>query len=118
MSLTAAQRADMQGDLGVSADETVFTDAELERLFERAEGDYNTAVYFGYRQLLAQANKFHNYTVGMTRVERNQMRENLRDSMQVWADLAEESTQPTMRLAGLRGVPPKGKDEPIATGWR
>jgi len=110
MALTATQRTDMQGDLGISDDEAVFTNAELDRLYARAGNDYNLAVFFGYRQLLAQANKFFNYTEGMTRVERKQMRDNISDSMSFWQ--AEGRTQ--VRMIGLNPIPPRDKDAPSA----
>jgi hypothetical protein len=111
MALTATQRADMQGDLGIGSDEAVFTNDELDRLYERAGNDYNLAVFYGYRQLLAQANKFHNYTAGMTRVERNQMRENLRDSMDFWKAEARSAAN-QLRIVGALEIPPRDKDSP------
>ncbi len=113
MALTDTQRTDLQADLGISADEAVFTDDELDRLYERADSDYNTAVYFGYRQLLAQANKFHNYTTGMTRVEAAQMREHIRDSMEFWKEEARQVGN-QVRIVGLLEVPPRAKDSPDA----
>lgn len=110
MALTADQRTDMQGDLGISDDESVFTNAELDRLYTRAGSSYNLAVYFGYRQLLAQANKFFNYTEGMTKVERKQMRDNIADSMEFWK--AEGKQQ--ARMIGLNLIPPYEKDSPSA----
>ena len=121
MALTATQRTDMQGDLGIASDEAVFTNAELDRLYERASSGYELAVFYGYRQLLAQANKFHNYTAGMTKVQRVQMRENIRDSMDFWADEA-RTTGNQMRMVGLRQIPPRYKDAPVDvkntnSGW-
>lgn len=110
MALTATLRTDLQGDLGIGSDESVFTNAELDRLYTRGGDDYNLAVYFGYRQLLAQANKFHNYTEGMTKVERVQMRENIADSMKFWK--AEARVQ--VRMIGLNSIPPSSKDKPSA----
>lgn len=113
MALTVTQRTDMQGDLGIAADEAVFTNDELDRLYTRADSDYYTAVFFGYRQLLAQANKFHNYTAGMTKVDRVQMRENIRDSMEFWQDEAKVSGN-QLRVIGILPIPPKDKDVPSA----
>ena len=110
MALTTAQRTDMQGDLGISADETVFTNAELDRLYARVGDDYNLAVFFGYRQLLAQANKFHDYTEGMTQVKRSQMRASVKDSMKLWRGEGRQQ----VRMIGLAGVPPPEKDTPSA----
>ena len=120
--LTATQLADMQGDLGISTDQSVFTDAELDRLYTRAGSDYTLAVYYAYRQLLAQANKFHNYTAGMTKVERKQMRDNIRDSMDFWQEEARTAGN-QVQMLGLRQIPPRWKDAPDDlrstrdTGW-
>lgn len=110
MALSATLRTDLQADLGIGSDETVFTNAELDRLYARAENAYNLTVFFAYRQLLAQANKFHNYTEGMTRVERKQMRDNIADSMKFWQ--AEGRVQ--ARMIGLNPIPPRDKDVPSA----
>lgn len=110
MALTATQRVDIQGDLGISADESVFTNAELDRLYARAENDYNLAVFFGYRQLLAQANKFHDYTEGMTTVKRQQVRASIAASMEFWRGEGRQQ----VKMIGLAGVPPPEKDTPSA----
>lgn len=110
MALTADQRTDMQGDLGIGSDEAVFTNAELDRLYARADSDYNLAVFFGYRQLLAQANKFHDYTEGMTQVKRQQMRASIASSMEFWRGEGRQQ----VKMIGLAGVPPPEKDEPSA----
>lgn len=110
MALTATQRADMQADLGISDDQAVFTDAELDRLYERAGQDYDKAVHHGLRQLLTNAAKFHDYSVGQTRVQRAQVFEHLAKLVQHWADKAAGSNQ--VRLAGLRPVPAREKDAP------
>lgn len=110
MALTATLRTDLQADLGIGSDESVFTNDELDRLYERAGDDYNLTVYFGYRQLLAQANKFFNYTEGMTKVDRADMREHIKDSMEFWQ--AEGRVQ--VRMIGLNLVPPPDRDVPSA----
>lgn len=112
-TLTATQRTDIQGDLGITADEAVFTNDELQRLFDRAGGDYALAVYYGYRQLLAQANKFHNYTVGQTKIERATMRDNIRDSMAFWKSEAAAANNQAM-IVGMKQIPPRDKDRPYA----
>jgi len=112
-TLTATQRADMQGDLGISTDEAVFTNDELDRLYTRADSDYNLAVYYAYRQLLAQANKFHDYTSGMTKIQRQQMRENIKDSMDFWQEEA-RTTANQVRIVGILEIPPRDKEEPDA----
>lgn len=122
MSLSTAQLYDMYDDLGIGNVEGVFTDTELQRLYTRAGSDYNLAVYYAFRQLLAQANKFHNYTAGMTRVERKQVRDHIKDSMELWKSEA-RTTANQVRIVGLRQIPPRYKDapldvrEPQGDGW-
>ena len=112
-TLTTTQRADLQADLGISADETVFTNDELDRLYTRADGDYETAVYYGYRQLLADANKLFDYQSGMTRMSKAQVREHLRDALELWKGEA-RSASGQVSIVGALEVPPRSKDKPDA----
>jgi hypothetical protein len=122
-TLTSDQRADMQGDLGISDDENVFTNEELNRLYTRADSNYALAVYYGYRQLLADAAKLHNYSLAQTRVERSQVFDHVKAMMAVWQDEARTAGN-QVKIAGLRGVPPRWKDAPAEkrgiqpAGWR
>lgn len=111
MALTADQLADLQGDLGITTDGLVFTDPELNRLFARAEDDYNTAVYLGWRQLLGDTAKFFNYTAGHTRVEREAVFQHVLKMVDFWK--AESRTNANqLKILGLTEVPPRWKDDP------
>jgi hypothetical protein len=112
-ALTSDERSDLQGDLGISANQTVFTDNELDRLYTRADGDYGLTVYYAYRQLLADANKFFDYTAGMTSVRKSQVRDHIKDMLTFWKDEARGSAS-QVRMVGLVEVPPRTKDEPNA----
>ena len=112
-TLTTTQRADMQADLGISSDEAVFTNDELDRLYTRAESDYDKAVYLAWRQLLADAAKFNDYTAGQTREEKSQVYDHIKDMVAFWKS---ESTTATnqVRIVGINEIPPRWKDEPDA----
>jgi hypothetical protein len=113
--LSADQLADMQGDIGIGDDEAVFTDAELNRLYARAGESYALAVFYGYRQLLAQANKFYSYTSGLTSEKKKEIRDNIKDSMEFWKEEAQEEAQAAtsqVKMVGMRRVPPSLRDEP------
>jgi hypothetical protein len=110
MALTSDQLADMQADLGITDDEAVFTDVELNRLYERAGSDYDKAVYYGWRQLLANVAKFHNYTAGMTKVERGQVFDHVERMVSHWEGKVKGAQQ--VGMAGLLSIPPKSKDAP------
>jgi len=88
MSLSSDQLGDIQGDLGISNDEAVFTDAELNRLYARADSDYETAVVFGFDQLLADAAKFNDYTAGQSQEKKSQVFANLEKLRGLWAKRA------------------------------
>ena len=111
MALSGDQLTDMQGDLGIAETESVFTDAELNRLFERASSDYGLAVYYAYRQLLADANKFHDYTLANTSVKRSQMRAHVRDMVDFWQNEA-KTTANQVRIVGGLKIPPRRPDLP------
>lgn len=82
--LTNDELADLQGDTGIGVDENVFTNDELNRLFNRAEGDYDKTVVFTLRQLLAQTAKFFNYSVAQTKYDRNQLFQNVSRLLARW----------------------------------
>ena len=114
MALTADQLTDFQRDLGISDDEAVFTDAELERLYTRAEEVYETAVYYGWRQILAQATKYIDYRVAQTEEKRSQVRAHIADMVKEWkiASDAASGVQGAM-LLGLNVIPTRSKEEPF-----
>jgi hypothetical protein len=113
MALSAEQLADLQGDLGITDDETVFTDAELNRLFTRANENYPGAVFLGYRQLLASAAKFRDYSMGMSSEKRSQIFKHLKDMLEFWRGEVTNAGGQVL-LVGLQGVPTHHKDRP----WR
>jgi hypothetical protein len=101
----------MQGDLGITADEAVFTNDELDRLYARADSDYNTAVYLGWRQLMANAAKFNDYTAGQTEEKKSQVFDHIKAMVDWWQDEARVATN-QVRSISLLEVPPRWKDEP------
>lgn len=111
MPLTSTQQTDMQADLGITADESVFTDDELDRLYERAGEDYNLAVYYGWRQLMADASKFFDYTAGMTTRKKSQVREHIGAMVEFWKEESRTAANQA-RILGLNQIPPRHKDEP------
>lgn len=77
MALSSDQLSDIQADLGISDDEAVFTDAELNRLYARADSDYDTAVVYALDQLLIDAAKFNDYTAGASSESKGQVFDHL-----------------------------------------
>ena len=110
-TLTTNQLSDMQADLGIGDDGAVFSDDELNRLYTRADGDYNSAVYLAWRQLMADASKFFDYTAGETEVKKSQVRAHIGAMVQFWKSEARQVGN-QVRMLGLNEIPPRWKDAP------
>lgn len=118
MALTTDQLADLQADLGIGADETVFTDAELERLFARADEVYASAVYMAWRQLLAASTKYIDYRVAQTEEKRSQVYQHIKDMVGHWQSESDKATNVQgVRMVGLTEIPPRRKEEPAITEY-
>jgi hypothetical protein len=101
----------MQGDLGISDDQTVFTDEELQRLYERASESYPTAVYYAFRQLLADAAKLHDYSLVQTKLSKKQVFDHIKAMVEFWQSEA-RSAGNQVAIVGIRQIPPRWKDAP------
>lgn len=111
MALTYEQLTDLQADLGLTDDQCVFLDDELERLYERAGNDYNTAVYLGWRQIMASTAKFFSYSSWQTSVRKDQVFDHVTKMVEFWQN--ESKTQANqLRIVGMTEIPPKYKDMP------
>jgi hypothetical protein len=110
-TLTAEQLADLQADLGIDDSESVFTDEELQRLFDRAGDDYNLSVYYGWRQLLSASAKWVDYKVAQTSVSRSQAFDHIKDMVAFWAAESRNNAN-QVRIMGMVPVPTKHKDKP------
>ena len=114
MALTTDQLTDFQGDLGIDDSEAVFTDAELERLFERADEVYASAVYMAWRQLLAASTKYIDYRVAQTEEKRSQVYQHIKDMVTHWQSESDKATNVQgVRMVGLTEIPPRRKEEPV-----
>jgi len=94
-TLTANQIEDMRGDLGIDNTQTVFTDYNLQRLYDRDTADalnganvYERAIAYGYRQLLAAASKLHDMKTGTVSETLSQVVTHLESQYMTWAKLA------------------------------
>lgn len=84
MSITAQQLSDLQADAGLDDSESVFTDAELSRIWDRVSGASNetlqheAALALIFRQLLADATKFHDWKAGASEEKLSQIYDHLK----------------------------------------
>lgn len=111
MALSADQLTDFRADVG--DDGTTFTDDELNRLYTRASSDYTEAVILAFRQLLANANKLHDYRIAQSSESLSQVRKNIKDSLEYWETSVRSASQ-QVRVVAMRAVPPRDKASPDA----
>lgn len=111
MPLNSTQITDMQGDLVIGSDESVFTNAELQQLFTRADEDYNLAVYYAWRQILAGSAKWVDYQVAQTKVSKSQAFAQIKEMLTLWANESRNNAN-QVRILGIAPVPTIWKPEP------
>lgn len=111
MALTADQTTDMLADLAAGALGDVFSQVELDRLYERAGEDYSLAVYYGWRQIAANSAAWIDYKVAQTSVSRSQAFDHIQAMLKFWGDES-RTTANQLISAGMRGVPTKWKNVP------
>ena len=88
MALTTDELLDLRGDIGDTGATPVFTDAELQRLYTRSGDTYAGTVVYALRQLLVNAAKFTDYTVGQTSEKKSQIFTQLRAMLTGWENIA------------------------------
>lgn len=110
-TLTAAQTLDMLGDLAAGAVDDVFSQAELQRFYDRAEDDYNLAIYYGWRQIVANSTKWLNYTVAQTKLDRSTAAQQMNKMLEFWQNESRTNAN-QLRVLGMRPVPTKHKPRP------
>lgn len=110
-TLTDAQTLDMLEDLAAGALGSLFSQEELQRFFDRADGNYNLAIYYGWRQILANSALWIDYRVAQTSVSRSQAFDHIRVMLSFWQN--ESITAANQLLSvGMAPVPTKFKPRP------
>jgi hypothetical protein len=123
MTLTPQQLQDLQDDSGIGSDQAVFTDSELDRIWERVSGAssdterHEAALYLIYRQLLGSANKLHDYTAGATSEKLSQVRANLKQMHDLYKPSYEAATSQATQFARtvLRKRPNQRRTRPYTS---
>jgi hypothetical protein len=80
---TATQLADLRGDLADTAALPAFSDADLERLWQRAGGRHKQTLALAVWQLLMDATRLHDFMLGQgaTDQKKSQVTAHLRDRL-------------------------------------
>ena len=111
MGLSNNQLKDMRGDIGITETPAVFGDEELNRLYERANNNFEAAVVLALEQILASAVKFHNYTANATKEDEGQIFENLKE---VWEmkKARLKGTKSQFKLVKIKGGSARTMEKP------
>jgi hypothetical protein len=124
MSITPEQLADVRADAGDTGGE-VFSDAEIERLWERVSGAKTTAIRHDatlalmYRQLRAKAANLHDIQAGATNEKLSQVFKHLQDLYEELLPALEDALGMDRRQAAmgrLRAIPRQGRRKPHEGG--
>lgn len=110
-TLTDTIKSDLQLDLGIGTDESVFTDDQLSRLYTRASGDYDATMVLALRRLTQNATKLHDYAVATASESVSQVYDHLKERLEYYESRVSRATK-QVKMVGLRSVPPRWKDEP------
>lgn len=109
-TLTSDQILHLRDDLGDKKIPYAFTDDELQRNYDRLDGDYDTTLLLCLRQLLMDASKFYDYASGFTRQEQSKVFANLKTMYEVLQQEVKSKNQAL--IVAMRSVPPKGRKTP------
>jgi hypothetical protein len=110
-TLTVEQTTDMLADLAAGDLDDVFSQDELQRFFDRADSDYNTAVYYGWRQILANSASWVDYRVAQTQVSRSQAFDHIYQMLSFWQNESRTAANQLVSL-GISPVPTTWKPSP------
>jgi hypothetical protein len=86
-TLSQDQLNDLRGDMDIDVG-AVFTDAELNRLYNRAEGNYEYTVALAWRQVLASASKMTDYKAAQSSESLSQLYTHIKAMVEYWTGLS------------------------------
>lgn len=111
--MTADQLSDFRKDIGdEDSDNYVFTETEINRLFTRADSDYDRTVILALEQLITNAAKFADYTVGQTTERRSQVFDQLVRTLDIKRQSTAAGDQATVFMGQMESYPVKSRDVP------
>lgn len=97
------------------AQETVFSDDELQDIWTEQGGNWNKSILAAFEELLGNAYRFSEYTRNETTEKRNQIFQNLKYMAAYWQGKVDKSANSQqVRIVGLKPVPRPMVDEPYA----
>lgn len=103
MPMSSDQITDFRSDIN-DPNGTVWSEAEIQRLYTRASENYNGAMVFAIDQLLmAHSDKWVSYTQNMSKEEREAVWKHMMDMRKIWQDRYEKDLRVAQtKVVGLR----------------
>lgn len=113
LALSEDDRAYVQRMTGISDQEAVMTDAELDSIYTRFAGDIDLTVIDVWYMILADAAKMTSYQNGLQREDLSDVHKHILQNIAIWEDrVAGRASLVGMRMTGLRSVPKKHPERP------
>lgn len=110
-AMTDAQRTRLQRKLDITDDETVFTDLELDDIWDEAGEVFDIAHVIGIREIAFSATKLNSYTAGQTSEEIGETFNRLMAFLKYYEDTVAGAGNQVLIL-GTGVVPPFEKEVP------
>lgn len=109
-AITAADRDYIRRKVGDTADTPLFTDSDLATIWTDAGESRSRAVLECLQELMVNAAKFNDYTIGQTSEKKQQIFENLQMMVAYWQ--GQIDSNPQFKIVGLAAIPNRDKDAP------
>lgn len=107
MPLTSDQEVLLQGLIGITDDETVFSDDTLNLMFTEASENLYGAAVLALSMITVNAAKRNAYTLGQNSEQAQQVVDNLEKVIKRYQKLADSGVTPSSaQIVGMRSVPP------------
>lgn len=114
MPMTDTDLATARRFLADTADMPMFTDDELNGNYDFASGSFFMGLYYSVVQLLGDAAKMDDITIGQTSERRSQIVANLEGQADRFFRMAQGTKQ--LGIVGMQPEPPRERAEPWVTG--
>lgn len=109
-AITAADRTYIRRHVGDTAVTPLWWDSDLDDIWTECGESRAAVIVDCLEELLANAAKFNDYTIGQTSEKKQQVFQNLQLMVDYWQGKVNAGVQ--YKMVGLSAVPVRDKDEP------
>ena len=109
-AITAADRTYIRRHVGDTAVTPLWWDSDLDDIWTECGESRAAVIVDCLEELLANAAKFNDYTIGQTSEKKQQVFENLQRMVAYWEKEVRSGVQ--YKMVGLAAVPERSKDAP------